>query len=93
MVALPICDELHCTVNSADWEPQFILYCQRAMGDDVRLARQINALCDNFTEVIERREILLLNWTCWLLNCWSKRALFVDVPHGLSDSSLFLRHL
>ncbi|GKG16612.1 hypothetical protein Tco_0361569, partial [Tanacetum coccineum] len=37
-------------------EPQFILYCQRAMGEDQRLAWQINALCDTLTDVIERRE-------------------------------------
>nr|GEV71919.1 hypothetical protein [Tanacetum cinerariifolium] len=56
MAALPIGDELRRTVNSVDWEPQFILYCQRAMGDDVRLARQINALCGTLTEVIKEKE-------------------------------------
>nr|GEV65138.1 hypothetical protein [Tanacetum cinerariifolium] len=53
--ALPIRDELRRTVSSPDWEPQFILYCERAKSDDVRLARQINALCDTLTEVINER--------------------------------------
>ncbi|GKD71112.1 hypothetical protein Tco_1325202, partial [Tanacetum coccineum] len=42
-------------VSSPDWEPQFILYCERAKSDDVRLARQINTLCDTLTDVIDRR--------------------------------------
>nr|GEY73075.1 hypothetical protein [Tanacetum cinerariifolium] len=37
-------------------EPQFILYCERAMSDDSRLARQINALCDTLIDVIDGRD-------------------------------------
>ncbi|GJS43967.1 hypothetical protein Tco_0569010 [Tanacetum coccineum] len=55
MTALPICDELRCSVNTPDWEPQFIYYCERAKIDDLRLARQINALCDTLTTVIDGR--------------------------------------
>ncbi|GJU45671.1 hypothetical protein Tco_1202937 [Tanacetum coccineum] len=54
MAALPICDELRRSVNSPDWEPQFIYYCKRSKLDDIRLARQINALCDTLTNVIDR---------------------------------------
>ncbi|GKD62598.1 hypothetical protein Tco_1300107 [Tanacetum coccineum] len=36
MAALPICDELRRTNNSPDWEPMFILYCRRAMNEDLR---------------------------------------------------------
>ncbi|GJW62865.1 hypothetical protein Tco_0112200 [Tanacetum coccineum] len=43
MTALPVCDELRHSVNSPDWEPRFIYYCERAKLDDIRLARQINA--------------------------------------------------
>nr|GEV04251.1 hypothetical protein [Tanacetum cinerariifolium] len=53
--SLPICDELHRTVNTADWEPQFIYYCERSKLDDIGLARQINALCDTLTTVINGR--------------------------------------
>ncbi|GKA47730.1 hypothetical protein Tco_0740613 [Tanacetum coccineum] len=53
--ALLICDELRRSVNSADWEPQFIYYCERSKLDDIRLARQINALCDTLTTVIDER--------------------------------------
>ncbi|GJX42347.1 hypothetical protein Tco_0257337 [Tanacetum coccineum] len=56
MAALPICDELRRAVNTTDWEPQFILYCQRAIGEGQRLTWQINTLCDTLTDVIERRE-------------------------------------
>ena len=59
MAAFPICDELRRAVGTADWEPQFIVYCQRAIADDVRLARQINALCNTLTEVIESKESLV----------------------------------
>ncbi|GJS89288.1 hypothetical protein Tco_0771924 [Tanacetum coccineum] len=34
--ALPICDELRRSVNSPDWDPQFIYYCERAKIDDLR---------------------------------------------------------
>nr|GEV52023.1 hypothetical protein [Tanacetum cinerariifolium] len=36
-------------------EPQFIYYYERAKIDDLRLARQINALCDTLTNVIDGR--------------------------------------
>nr|GEV29776.1 hypothetical protein [Tanacetum cinerariifolium] len=39
MAALPTCDELRRSVSLSGWEPQFILYCERAKSDDVRLAR------------------------------------------------------
>nr|GEU59555.1 hypothetical protein [Tanacetum cinerariifolium] len=55
MAALPICDELRRSVNSANWEPHFIYYCERAKLDDIRLARQINALCGTLTNVIDGR--------------------------------------
>nr|GEY30361.1 hypothetical protein [Tanacetum cinerariifolium] len=38
-----------------DWEPRFIYYCKRSKLDDIRLARQINALCDTLTNVIDER--------------------------------------
>nr|GEX56396.1 hypothetical protein [Tanacetum cinerariifolium] len=53
--SLPICDELRHTVNTTNWEPQFIYYCERSKLDDIRLARQINALCDTLTTVIGGR--------------------------------------
>ncbi|GJU24892.1 hypothetical protein Tco_1163513 [Tanacetum coccineum] len=34
--ALPVCDELRHSVNSPDWEPRFIYYCERAKLDDIR---------------------------------------------------------
>nr|GFC49512.1 hypothetical protein [Tanacetum cinerariifolium] len=36
-------------------EPQFIYYCERSKLDDIRLARQINALYDTLTTVIDGR--------------------------------------
>ncbi|GJY74505.1 hypothetical protein Tco_0478936 [Tanacetum coccineum] len=53
MAALPICNELRHSINSANWEPQFIYYCERSKLDDIRLARQINALCDTLTTFID----------------------------------------
>nr|GEV81282.1 hypothetical protein [Tanacetum cinerariifolium] len=52
--ALPICDELRHIVNSPDWEPQFIYYCERSKLDDTMLERQINTLYD-MTNVIDER--------------------------------------
>nr|GEY60042.1 hypothetical protein [Tanacetum cinerariifolium] len=59
MAALPICDELRRSVDSTDWEPQFIYYCERSKLDDIRLARQINALCDTLTCVIDERRAFI----------------------------------
>nr|GFD53140.1 hypothetical protein [Tanacetum cinerariifolium] len=44
------------TTNSSNWEPMFIFYFQRAVDEDLRLARQINTLCDALTDVIDGRE-------------------------------------
>ncbi|GKA37850.1 hypothetical protein Tco_0724415 [Tanacetum coccineum] len=56
MAALPICDELRISVNTPDWEPQFILRCHREISKDLRLAREINALRDRLTAVVDERE-------------------------------------
>ncbi|GKC71325.1 hypothetical protein Tco_1117208 [Tanacetum coccineum] len=56
MAALPICDELRKSVNSPDWEPMFILRCHREISEDLRLAREINALCARVTAIINERE-------------------------------------
>ncbi|GKF23746.1 hypothetical protein Tco_0076068 [Tanacetum coccineum] len=56
MAALPICDELRRSVNSSDWEPQFILRCRREISEDLRLAREINALCACLTAIVDERE-------------------------------------
>ncbi|GJS15511.1 zf-CCHC domain-containing protein [Tanacetum coccineum] len=61
---LPRCDELRRAVNSSEWEDMFILYYRRAVSEDVRLAREINALCVGLTAVIGRKgEFLLMSWT------------------------------
>ncbi|GJR07807.1 hypothetical protein Tco_0790459 [Tanacetum coccineum] len=56
MAALPICDELRRSVNILDWEPQFILGYRREIAEDVRLAREINALCARVTAIVDERE-------------------------------------
>ncbi|GKA35651.1 hypothetical protein Tco_0722142 [Tanacetum coccineum] len=55
MAALPICDELRRSVNSSDWEPQFILRCHREISNDVRLGTKINALCARLTVIMDER--------------------------------------
>ncbi|GJU16750.1 hypothetical protein Tco_1144716 [Tanacetum coccineum] len=56
MAALPICDELHRSVSKVDWEPQFILRCRREISEDVRLTKEINALCMHLTAIVDERE-------------------------------------
>ncbi|GKB34874.1 hypothetical protein Tco_0879816 [Tanacetum coccineum] len=65
MVALPRCDELCQAVGSFDWEPVFILYYHWSMAEDERLARQIKALCDGLTDVIDERENFMDELTHW----------------------------
>nr|GEW44949.1 hypothetical protein [Tanacetum cinerariifolium] len=61
MAVLPICDELRQTVNSLDWEVMFILCCRRKIAEDLRLSREINALCARVNVVIDERENLRTN--------------------------------
>ncbi|GJR70891.1 hypothetical protein Tco_0016956 [Tanacetum coccineum] len=56
MTALPICDELRQTVNSSDWEVMFTLRYRREIAEDLRLAREINALCARLTAGIDERD-------------------------------------
>ncbi|GJX23940.1 hypothetical protein Tco_0228385 [Tanacetum coccineum] len=56
MATLPRCDELHQTVNSPEWEDMFILYCRRAISEDLRLAREINGLCAGLIVIIKERD-------------------------------------
>ncbi|GKC01126.1 hypothetical protein Tco_0987262 [Tanacetum coccineum] len=56
MVALPICVELRRSVNTPDWELQFILRCRREITKDLRPARKINALCARVTAIVDERE-------------------------------------
>ncbi|GJY40834.1 hypothetical protein Tco_0428104 [Tanacetum coccineum] len=56
MLGLPICDELRRSVNSTEWEPQFILCCRREIAKGVRLAREISALCAHVTAIVDERE-------------------------------------
>ncbi|GKA61783.1 hypothetical protein Tco_0761302 [Tanacetum coccineum] len=56
MAALPICDKLRRSVDTADWEPQFILRCHMEIAEDVRLTREINLLCMCLTVIVDERE-------------------------------------
>ncbi|GJU87514.1 hypothetical protein Tco_1295060 [Tanacetum coccineum] len=56
MAALPICDELRNSARKLDWESQFILRCRREVAADLRLAREINALCAHVTAIVDERE-------------------------------------
>nr|GFB64374.1 hypothetical protein [Tanacetum cinerariifolium] len=59
MAALRICDELRRIVNTPDWEPQFIFRCHREINEDLRLAREINALLARVTAIIDEREMFV----------------------------------
>ncbi|GJR59054.1 hypothetical protein Tco_1501216 [Tanacetum coccineum] len=52
MVWLPMCGELRSSCNSVHWEPMFILYCRRSMGEDYRLASEINRMAGEFNNVV-----------------------------------------
>nr|GEW79155.1 hypothetical protein [Tanacetum cinerariifolium] len=57
MAALPICDELRRSVGKSNCEPQFILRCHREISEDLRLEREINALCMRSTAIVDEREV------------------------------------
>ncbi|GJY71241.1 hypothetical protein Tco_0474944 [Tanacetum coccineum] len=56
MAALLIYDELRNSARKLDWESQFILRCRREIVADLRLAREINALCTRVIAIVDERE-------------------------------------
>ncbi|GKC82274.1 hypothetical protein Tco_1137991 [Tanacetum coccineum] len=55
MAWLPICGELRRTSNSVKWEPMFVLYCQRSLTEDYRLAREITRVSGEVNNVVIAR--------------------------------------
>nr|GEU93757.1 hypothetical protein [Tanacetum cinerariifolium] len=53
--ALLISDELHRSVSSSEWKPQFIRRCNREISNDVRLGTEINALCARLNVIVDER--------------------------------------
>ncbi|GJV76913.1 hypothetical protein Tco_1508497 [Tanacetum coccineum] len=45
------------SVGKVDWKPQFILRCRREISEDLRLAREINALCIRLTAIVQNKDI------------------------------------
>nr|GEY00269.1 hypothetical protein [Tanacetum cinerariifolium] len=56
IAALPICDELRRSVDTTDWESQFILHCRREIAEDIRLESEINLLCMRLTAIVDEKE-------------------------------------
>ncbi|GKD65653.1 hypothetical protein Tco_1307761 [Tanacetum coccineum] len=59
MAWLPMCGELRSSSNSVHWEPMFILYCQRSVCEDYRLASQINRAAIEVNDTIMVRDQFL----------------------------------
>ncbi|GJX74497.1 hypothetical protein Tco_0313092 [Tanacetum coccineum] len=45
--------------EDSEFEPQFILRCHREITEDLRLAREINALCARVTVIVDQREMFV----------------------------------
>nr|GEU67110.1 hypothetical protein [Tanacetum cinerariifolium] len=48
--------ELRSTSKSANWEPMFVLYCQRSADEDYRLAREINKVVMEVNGVVMAKD-------------------------------------
>nr|GFB69057.1 hypothetical protein [Tanacetum cinerariifolium] len=59
MAWLEICGELRSTTKSVHWEPMFILYCRRSMGEDYRIAREINKVALKLGNVVTEKDRFL----------------------------------
>ncbi|GJX78232.1 hypothetical protein Tco_0325043 [Tanacetum coccineum] len=59
MAWLPMCGELRSASNSVHWEPMFILYCQRSVCEDYRLAGLINRAATEVNDTIMVRDQFL----------------------------------
>ncbi|GJV23152.1 hypothetical protein Tco_1375847 [Tanacetum coccineum] len=59
MAWLLMCGELRSVSNSVHWEPMFILYCQRSVCEDYRLAGLINKATTEANHMIMVRDQFL----------------------------------
>ncbi|GKD16274.1 hypothetical protein Tco_1205432 [Tanacetum coccineum] len=59
MAWLPIYGELRSASNSIYWEPMFILYCNRSIGGDYRLAMDINRAAMDVYNVVNQRALFI----------------------------------
>ncbi|GJT01084.1 hypothetical protein Tco_0822253 [Tanacetum coccineum] len=59
MAWLPICGELRSASNSVHWEPMFIIYCNRSIGEDYRLGRAINCAAMEVDNVVNRTALFI----------------------------------
>ncbi|GJS60146.1 hypothetical protein Tco_0654930 [Tanacetum coccineum] len=59
MVWLEICGELWSTMNSTHWEPMFILYCRRSLGEDCMIVREINRVALKLNNVVTEKDRFL----------------------------------
>ncbi|GJT97195.1 hypothetical protein Tco_1092713 [Tanacetum coccineum] len=59
MAWLPICGELRSSSYSVHWEPMFILYCQRSISEDYRLASEINRVVGEVNNVVITKDQFL----------------------------------
>ncbi|GJR91867.1 hypothetical protein Tco_0215878 [Tanacetum coccineum] len=59
MAWLPICGELCSASNFVHWEPMFILYCNRSIGEDYRLGRAINSVAMEVDNVVNPRALFI----------------------------------
>nr|GEW90424.1 hypothetical protein [Tanacetum cinerariifolium] len=67
------CDELRQAVSSRELEDMFTLYYRRAIGEDMRLAREINAL---FADLLLRKKgiVSLISWASCLRETWTSES-------------------
>ncbi|GKA70988.1 hypothetical protein Tco_0777127 [Tanacetum coccineum] len=59
MAWLPICGELRSTSTSVHWEPMFILHRSRSMGEDYKLASEINRVVVEVNNVVIKKDRFL----------------------------------
>nr|GEV11470.1 hypothetical protein [Tanacetum cinerariifolium] len=51
--------EMEAAYKERDWEPQFIFSCRREITEDLRLAKEINALCARVIAIVDQREMFV----------------------------------
>ncbi|GJQ96573.1 hypothetical protein Tco_0007712 [Tanacetum coccineum] len=59
MAWLSMCGELRPSYDYVQWEPMFILYCHRSMGEDYRLVGEINMMAREVNSVVIVRDQFL----------------------------------
>ena len=84
----PICDRLRGEANSNNWSEILILYCRQSSGEDIEMARQLNALYERLLNVTQERASFILELESVGNNYAQRTAQYLREVQGRDDQKV-----